>query len=531
MQKNNAKKFVKKIRSLAAVVAFFGLIKKNLKLILRSRSSSTIFFLGPLIIVFLVSAAFNTSSLFNVKIGTYSDSYSELSESLLQDLGSKQFVIEKITSREKCLDDLKNNLIHVCAVIPPGLQVGSAENVDFFVDNSKINLVWIIIDAVSKRVSTKSTELSEQLAGNLLTAISKTESELNPRIQTAGTIAYTNKNLETKFSQISTSLSSLDLSFTVGKIGVDKISNKLDDVIKDNKFNKSLFGEVDKAILSSIDVADDYEKTMKEATLVQENLLASLSDANLLLAQNAQGAKEIENAITAISSDISKVKSTSAEAIATPIKLAINPISTKTTNINFLFPTLVVLIIMFIGLLLSSILIVREKLSPAYFRNFITPTHDIVFILSDYATNLIILFLQLVIIFGVGLYFFRENLLSILLKTSVSILLLSTFFISVGMLLGYLFRSEETVVLAAFSLGILFLFLSGTILPLETLPESIRQIADFNPFVLGESLLKKIMLFNLSFSELGFTLYILLAYILVSFIAVYYARKLSKRSI
>ena len=179
MQKNKSKKLIKKLRSLTVVTAFFGLVKKNLKLILRSKSSSTIFFLGPLIIVFLVSAAFNTSSLFNIKIGTYSDSYSELSESLLKDLGDKQFVIEKIASKEKCLDDLKNNLIHVCAIIPQNLQVGSAGNVEFFVDNSKINLVWTIIDAVSKKVSTKSTELSEQLASNLLSAISKTESELN----------------------------------------------------------------------------------------------------------------------------------------------------------------------------------------------------------------------------------------------------------------------------------------------------------------------------------------------------------------
>ena len=274
MQKNKSKKLIKKLRSLTVVTAFFGLVKKNLKLILRSKSSSTIFFLGPLIIVFLVSAAFNTSSLFNIKIGTYSDSYSELSESLLKDLGDKQFVIEKIASKEKCLDDLKNNLIHVCAIIPQNLQVGSAGNVEFFVDNSKINLVWTIIDAVSKKVSTKSTELSEQLASNLLSAISKTESELNPKIQTANTIAYTNKNLETKFSQASTQLNSLDLSFTVGKIGVDKISNKLDKIIDDNNFNESLFGEVNKAILDSIDVAEDYEKTMKDATTIKDFSIA-----------------------------------------------------------------------------------------------------------------------------------------------------------------------------------------------------------------------------------------------------------------
>lgn len=525
------KKLIRKIKQTAVISAFFGLLKKNLKLLLRSRSSATIFLLGPLIIIFLVSAAFNTSSLFNVKIGAFSDSYSELSESLLKELGQKQFVIEKINSKEKCLEDIKNNLIHVCAIIPPNLQIGSESNIEFFVDNSKINLVWIVIDAISKRVSTKSTELSQQLAGNLLSTISKTETELGPRIQTANTIENTNKKLETKFSEMSTSINSLDLSFTVGKIGVDKISNKLDDVLDDNKINKSLFGEVDKAILDSIDVAEDYETIMKDAGTIKENLLSTIVDANILLAQNTQGAELIENALNSVTADITKVKSTSADAIANPIKLTITPISAKSTNLNFLFPTLVVLIIMFIGLLLSSILVVREKLSSAYFRNFITPTHDFVFILSDYATNMIMLFIQLAIIFGVGLYFFRENLLSVLFKSSIAIFLLSTLFISLGMLLGYLFRSDETVVLAAFSLGSLFLFFSGTILPLETLPESLQGIADLNPFVIGESVLKKIMLFNLGFTELGYSLYILLGYISVSLIAVYFARKLSKRSI
>ncbi len=532
MLRNKSKKrIVKKLKSIAVVSAFLGLLKKNLKLILRSRSSATIFFLGPLIIIFLVSAAFNTSSLFNIKIGTYSDSYSELSESLILELGQKQFIVEKLSSKEKCLDDLKNNLVHVCAVFPPNLQVGSPENLEFFVDNSKVNLVWIIVDAVSKRVTTKSTELSQLLANNLLTTLSSTNEKLSQKAPVLSSIVTSNKDLETKFTQISASLETLDFSFTVGKIGVDKISNKLDDVLEDNNINKSLFTEVDQAIVSSIDAAEDYEKVMKDAEAVKSNLSATIKDATSSISKNTQGAKDLENTISVVNTEITSAKSTSAESIATPIKLAINPISTKSTNLNFLFPTLVVLILMFIGLLISSILVVREKLSPAYFRNFITPTNDFIFILGDYVTNMIILFIQLAIIFGVGLYFFRENLFSVLVKTSISVFLLSTLFIYLGMLIGYLFRSEETVVLAAFSLGSLLLFFSGTILPIEAMPEYVKDIAVFNPFVLGESILKKIMLFNLSFSELGYSLYILLAYILVLFTAVYFARKLSKHAI
>ena len=220
MLRNKSKKrVVKKLKSIAVVSAFLGLLKKNFKLILRSRSSATVFLLGPLIIIFLVSAAFNTTSLFNIKIGAYSDSYSELSESLLQELGQKQFIIEKFSSKEKCIDDLKNNLVHVCAVIPSNLQAGSSENIEFFVDNSKVNLVWIIIDAVSKRVTTKSTELSQILANNLLTTLSNTNEKLSQKAPVLNSIVTSSKDLETKFTQISASLDALDFSFTVGISG------------------------------------------------------------------------------------------------------------------------------------------------------------------------------------------------------------------------------------------------------------------------------------------------------------------------
>ena len=520
-----------KIRNVTVVSAFFGLLKKNLKIILRSRNSAMIILLGPLIIIFLVGAAFNTSSLFNIKVGAFSSSYSELAESLIQELGDKQFQVEKLGSQEECISKLKGNEVHVCAVFPPDLQVGSEGSIEFFVDNSKINLVWIIIDSLSTKVSTKSSELSIQLANSLLDTLSETDSKLGREKSTIESISISNEELNKKFSESLTSLDSLDLSFSVSLIGVDKISNKLDDVIDSNNYNESLFETVNTAIRNSIDKAEDYEKTINNTEAIKNQLISYLTDATGILSESKNKLKGVEGAISEISSDISNAKSTSAESIATPIKTKINPVATEKTHLNFLFPTLVVLIVMFIGLLLSSILVVREKLSSAYFRNFITPTKDWLFILSDYVTNLIIIFIQLVIIFAVALYFFKESLLAVMLNSFIIVLLLSTLFIFLGMLIGYLFKSEETVVLATFSLGSLFLFFSGTILPLETLPEYIRGVADLNPFVLGEGILKKIMLFNLGFSELGFALQAVLIYIAILVAGVYFARRLSKRAI
>ena len=526
-----SKKEVRKINSINLVSAFFSLLKKNLKLILRSKSSSVIIFLGPLIIIFLVGAAFNTSSLFNIKIGAYSNSYSELSENLLKELNDKQFQVIKIDTKDNCLLKLKENELHVCAIFPENLNVGETQNIEFYVDNSKINLVWIVIDTISKRVSTKSNELSQHLANNLLDILSKTEENLGQKKSVINNIGKSNKDLDEQFSKIASTLSLMDLKFTVSKLGVDKISSKLDTAIEETKTNKSSFESVYESISRSIKNSKDFEKKFNETSLIKEDLIVYLNQANKIIDESNKGVNEIESSINLINSDIQNVKTTSADIIASPIKVSINPISVKSTHLNFLFPTLVVLIIMFICLLLSSILVIREKLSNAYFRNFITPTSDILFILSDYVTNLIIVFIQLAIIFSVGIYYFKESLIEVLLRSFVLVVLLSTLFIFMGMLVGYLLKTEETAVLSTFSLGSLFLFFSGTILPLETLPDYLKKIADYNPFVLGEGILKKIMLFNFELNQLGFFFYVLLGYVFVLVISVYFARKLSKRAI
>ena len=67
------------------------IIKKNLRLLIRSKSSALIVLFGPLLLILLISMAFNTSSLYDIKIGTYSDSYSELSNSIINNLNKNEF--------------------------------------------------------------------------------------------------------------------------------------------------------------------------------------------------------------------------------------------------------------------------------------------------------------------------------------------------------------------------------------------------------------------------------------------------------
>jgi ABC-type polysaccharide/polyol phosphate export permease len=136
-----------------------------------------------------------------------------------------------------------------------------------------------------------------------------------------------------------------------------------------------------------------------------------------------------------------------------------------------------------------------------------------------YLTNLVINIVQIAIILGISLIFL-EDASSRIPQVALILLLVASIFTFIGMVIGYIFNTEETGVLASISLGSLFLLFSGMILPLESVSAFIRGIASFNPFVLAERLVREIFLFGSPLDSLFRELGILGVYALVLFIAI-----------
>jgi len=116
-----------------------------------------------------------------------------------------------------------------------------------------------------------------------------------------------------------------------------------------------------------------------------------------------------------------------------------------------------------------------------------------------------------------------------LFNAFIILILLGSVFILLGMLIGYLFKSGETANIASVSLGAILLFFSNTILPLETLPGSLRDIVQFNPYIQGETALRKILLFNQGLDAVLPQIYTLVGYIALLLVAVYLLRELTKK--
>ena len=533
--------------------AIWTIIKKNFKLLIRSKTSALIVILGPLLVIFLVGVAFDNVSKYSLSIGVYSDSYSDLTESFIKKMQEKEFRVTKMESIDACIEKIKQNKIHTCIEFPPGLTVDSdaVNEIVFYIDYSKLNLVWMVLDTLSTKIEERSSELSLDLTTALLERVESTKTEvadMQPRIEglqeereamvnkiNREIINVKLKDLKTNISEVR-SLILAKINTTEGYIA--ESLKKLDDASNVSNSSKKVISER----LSSIDtlmynmkgmLVDDNESVSDWSQMigVLDDVSLDLSSIQYALVQQNVDIVEIKSALDRVNDDLGSIIVTNATTIVAPVSMDIRPVVPEKTYLGYMFPALVILVVMFISILLSTTLVMMEKHSPAYFRNFITPTRNITFIVSTYLTAMLLVVIQLGIIMGISTYFLRSQVFESLFP-SLSILLLSTtFFTFVGMAIGYIFTSEETATIAAISVGSIFLFLSNVILPLESMPLYVEKIARFNPFILGEGLLRQAVIFKAGFGALGSDLYILLGYAGVLFCMILVFHALSGKGI
>src|SRR3989344_4295272 len=147
------------------------IIVKNLKLLVRSRSSALIIILAPLLIILLLGIAFDNANAFGLTIGVFSESFGAQGEQLLKEMEEKELHVIKYTTQDSCVEDIKNGVLNTCIVFPPNLNFESntQQLVTFYVDYGKINLVWVIMDTLNVRFGTSAKEISKDLVGVLVT--------------------------------------------------------------------------------------------------------------------------------------------------------------------------------------------------------------------------------------------------------------------------------------------------------------------------------------------------------------------------
>lgn len=492
------------------------LIKKNFRLIMRSKTSAIMIILGPLLLIILMGAAFNTASIYGIRVGTFSENYSPLAESIIHELNQRSYSAQKVDSEQACIDGVRNSVFHVCAVFPKDIKVAEGGNIQFYVDNTKTNLVYLLTETISSEIGKKSEDLSFQLTKGVVDTLTSIESEINDRQDLIDELTAKNQENEVALNSISQDLVDMNLGYKISDIPISTLKSQL------NGTASIGLNAVEKKINEVLDETSKAELKRKK-----------ISEKSLVLDQNTASEKitiqQIQATFNGIKKDISLVKETGVSNIVNPISSDIKPIAAEKTHLNFIFPTLLVMIIMFVSMLLTSTLEIRENTAKVYFKNFITPTSEALFTLSNYFTNLLIIALQTTILLGAAAYFFFNNITGSLGVLLLALFIIISIFLFLGITLGSIFKTEETNTITVISVGFIMVFFSSAILPIEILPSLIKGIATFNPFYISETLLNQIILFQSGFSVIKDQFILLAGYLAGAVIITWMVKKVTMR--
>jgi ABC-type multidrug transport system permease subunit len=259
---------------------------------------------------------------------------------------------------------------------------------------------------------------------------------------------------------------------------------------------------------------------------------AVVADLDTLIAtldENIAQIDEIQTGIQQIGNQLQNAEISSAEDIVNPILTQIKPILESKSYLDYTMPALLVLVIMFMSILLSSTIVITEKNTRAYFRNYIAPVPDVTFLISIYLTNIGIVFLQSLVLLVIAQFAFGVAILNSIASIIIALFIISSIFILIGMCIGYLFVSEETSTLASISFASICLLFSSFLIPIESLTPTIGTIAKLNPFVVSEAVLRQLVIFNNSIFAAGSDVLLLLFYMVILSVALYLSEMVDKR--
>ncbi len=543
------------------------LILKDLRTLLRAKASALVVILGPLLLILLAGIAFDNTNTYAVNVGVYSQQYNSVSDQLIDRL-NEQFSVTRFLSEDDCAEAIKRGTVHACAVFAPDFKIAinGSNTIDFYVDYSRLNLVTTIMEAITRRVSSKSLELSRNLTAILVNALEQAKSEARKSRPIIVALTTENENINQKLTAIFADNSELEIKdVSAADIGLDEFEGKKNRVKQwidaQNQISGQTLTEARKFVLQAYGLAKDavgdemkamYDSAMATidqlsgrlnatGTLVQNdfNELNALTNKvttqlGIIIAQTHSAAEnkkmtidnvasarqsletallkilDLQRSLNTIENAIAGIEIFDPDAISQPIITKVNPVSTEQSYLNYIFPLLIALVIMFTALLLGPTLVLLERASPAHTRHLLAPIPDWLRVLATFLSTMSVLGVQVLIVLVIAAAFFSWQVLYGLHVTLIALIGLMALFSLLGMAIGYAFQSETTAMLASTALGTVLLLFSNVLVPIERLPRYLMYLAQYNPFVIGGDLVRKAIIHHEGLTSLYAPLGILL---------------------
>ncbi len=551
----------------------FKALSKNLKLLFRNRESAYTIIFGPILIILLVSFAFmGASDEYTVRVGTYSEDTSGLSERTVELMNRNNYLVSVYPDNQTCIDSVKEGSTHACMIFSE--KDGESVPISFYLDLSRINIVYQIIEELSSELDLQADAIRRQLAGSALQRMSTAAEMLENEIESTDSVAerlgvladeLRDARIALESMPEATEQNSTDLrllsGYQRGLAGNSKeIAKESLEIFEDaRKLVYDLEGECDECpegLVEQVETFKDDLKTTEDLIreIAYDRVDDQLSEADMLIryaieeVELAEG--KVRNASTAgaivtdkvisaaegtsedsmelkkvstrlaFASEVLKGETSNTESIAAPITTSIVSITVADDQLSFAYPYLLILVIMFIGMLLASMLVVTNKVSNAAFRNFTTPTSDGYHVMVGFITAFLIMMVEVLVILVLSGAFIAQPLFLNPGPTLAIIAIAIVLFTFIGMIIGYLSSTQEAAMISSISVGSVLLFVSNLIAPMEKMPYFVKASAEvINPYIVLSELLKKSMLYGVKLYQASMQILVLLVICVVLLVA------------
>ncbi len=189
---------------------------------------------------------------------------------------------------------------------------------------------------------------------------------------------------------------------------------------------------------------------------------------------------------------------------ATRVTVTTKPVKARNlTYIDFLIPGILAMSIMQTGIFGVAFGFVSLKKRGILRRLWVTPINPNDFIIAQVVTRLIVLMIQIVIMVGVGVLFFKLHFIGSLLDMFLVGLLGGVVFLAIGFALAGISRSEDQVAPLANVITLPMLLLSGVFFSRSNLPGFIHTITDYFPLTYLADGMRSIAIDGASLASIG----------------------------
>ncbi|MBI2148074.1 ABC transporter permease [Candidatus Woesearchaeota archaeon] len=534
------------------------LVKKDLKLFSRDTKTLTLIIIAPVIILVILGNVFgqttSAKSLAGLKLGlcNLDEEYKEISIPLftIEDLGKE--------CQEKAEDLVNEGKIRASLFIPKNftknIREGYGSEIILYVDNSKtqtavmasesikalvqklnedigtdfIRGAWDKLSDLNKKLKfvvkeaeytkNQTIDIQEKVANlqnnlkNISTeGIEKQVIEINKSL---GELSNTQINITPEINNITKSLKEIHNTNCQGNISQDQCLTINSTINKLDIINENIADKENKINL----VLKKIDSTQLNATAVKINetkttINKELKNINETFFNYTNNLIEIVDELNATTQLLDTYTSRDPKNIVRAVTLNEEKVFGERTYFEFLAPGIILVLLLFTIILVSSSNIVNERKTGTLARTLLSPTSIPTFLLSKIIFFTIICFIEIIVMIIVTRLFGVK--IPINLQIILIFLVSSINFIVIGLILGSLSNSENAALLSSLVIALPMFFLSNLFFPFEIMPKFMKSVGSNLPLTLSINNIDKIITYSTSI-ELSEVLKLIIIFIVLS---------------